>query len=136
MWTTAGGLLVVKSALGMALAFVAFAASRNHHRRFLNYGLSRRHMGLGVVLVVFAAATLVLAIALFRRARWARLGTFVVEGIAVVIALSRIGSAPRAVVLSIVLSAAVVALVALGTAEVTPTDPAPGPAPPSDPSAP
>jgi len=113
-WTVAGVILIVKAVLGGWAAVVVLAASRQHHRSFLNATITRRHGGLGLVLVVMTAATIVVAVGLLRRLSWARVAAYILEGVAIVTAVSRLGSSPGLAVLSMALSVAVIALVAVG----------------------
>ena len=114
-WRIAGAILVVKLVLGGWAAAVALAASRSHHRSFFGGYVERRHGGLGLVLVTLTVVTLVIAIGLFRRATWRRTATFELEGVAIALALTRLGSAPVLALFSIAVSVVVVVLVAIGS---------------------
>jgi uncharacterized membrane protein len=67
------------------------------------------------VLIVFVVATAVVAVALLTTRPWAAVAAYALEGLAVVLALTRIGTRPRAAVVALVLSAAIIALVRLGS---------------------
>jgi hypothetical protein len=116
-WTVAGAILVVKLVLGAWAASVALAATSSHNRSIFGTSLTRRHTGVGVALIVLTVVTLVVAIGLFRRAPWARLATFVLEGVAILLALTRLGSVPGLALISMALSVAVIVLVAMGPRE-------------------
>jgi hypothetical protein len=103
-------LLAVKAALGLWAGLVVITASRTHHRRFLTAVVRERHTGVGVVLLVLVAATVIVLVGLATRRTWGWFGAFVLEGVGVVVALTRIGSRPGLALLSIVFSAAVVGL--------------------------
>ncbi|MBV8296461.1 MAG: hypothetical protein JO085_06470 [Acidimicrobiia bacterium] len=109
-------LLVLKAALGFWLALVLFAASRAHPRSFLGAAIHRRVRGYGVVILLLAIASLVIAVELFRLRPWARTGAFVLEGISIAAALTRISARPGQVVVSLAFSAAVILLLLTSSA--------------------
>ena len=128
---TAGALLVLKAALGVWLALVLFAASRAHPRSFLGAAIHRRVRGYGVLILLVAIVSLVIALELFRLRPWARTGAFVLEGISIAAALTRIGARPGQVVVSLAFSAAVILLLLTSSASsALERVPSQGPSPP------
>jgi hypothetical protein len=113
-WSVAGVILLLKAVLGGWAGLVSLRATPLHHQHFFNATLTRRHSGPGVAVLVLTAATLIVAAGLFRRALWARWATFVLEGVAVIVALRYIGKVPGVAVVSMALPAAVVVLVVRG----------------------
>jgi hypothetical protein len=107
-------LLGLKALLGLWAAIVVLSASASRPRSFLGQAVHRRVAGVGFLLLVFVAATVVILVGLVQRASWAPIAAYVLEGLAVVLALTRIGTRPRAAILSLVLSAVIVTLVYLG----------------------
>jgi hypothetical protein len=110
---SAAVLLAIKASLGIWGGYVLVSASRAHHRSFLGETISTAHRNLGWALVTLAAVSLVMAVALVRAAPWARLGVFALETVGAVLALSRLVSHPRSSVVSLALSAVIVALVVM-----------------------
>lgn len=134
----AGVLLIIKAALGLWLGLVLLGASRVHHRRFLGAVIRRRAAGFGVLILLLAAVTLVVGIELLRVRPWSRSAAFILEGLSIVVALTRIGRRPGQVILSLVFSAVVILLLLTSDAAasfragpITPSG-----APPWDPPAP
>ena len=111
----AAALLGLKAVLGLWAAIVVLSASATRPHSFLGQAVRRRAGGIGFLLLVFVAVTVVVLIALVQGASWAPIATYVLEGLAVLLALTRIGSRPRAAILAIVLSAIIVTLVYLGS---------------------
>lgn len=68
-----------------------------------------------MILLLFVVATIVVIVALLRVRDWAPLAVYVLEGLAVLLAPTRIARRPGAAVLSLVLSVAIVSLVAAGS---------------------
>ena len=121
-------LLIIKGALGLWLALVLFVATRRHHRTFLGAQISSRARGLGLVVLILAVITLVIAIELLRLVPWSRIGAFVLEGASVVLALTRIGTRPGQAIVSIAFSVAIVVLLLTGSAIASLTRASSGPA--------
>ena len=111
----AAALLGLKALLGLWAAIVVLSASATRPHSFLGQAVRRRAAGVGFLLLVLVAVTVVVVVALLQRAAWAPVATYVLEGLAALLALTRIGSRPRAAILALILSAAIVALVYLGT---------------------
>jgi hypothetical protein len=119
-YKVAAGLLAFKAVLGLWAAVVLFSASRGRARTFLGAAVRRRAGGLGVVVLVFVAAAVVVVIGLWQARPWAPVSAYVLEAMAVLLALSRIGRRPGAALLSLALSAAIVSLVAAGSRSAPP----------------
>jgi hypothetical protein len=139
----AGVLLIIKAALGLWLGLVLIAASRTRHRRFLGAVIRHRAAAFGVLILVLTALTLVVGIELLRVRPWARTGAFVLEGISIVSALTRIGRRPGQVILSLAFSLVVILLLLTSDAAasfraspITPSGGAGPGAPPSPPGLP
>jgi hypothetical protein len=106
----AAAVLLVKAALGLWGAYALISASSHHYRRFLGGVIHSRHLFLGVLILVLAVLALVVATGLLAFRTWARIGAFVLEGVAVILALSRVGTRPGAAIVSLALSAVVIGL--------------------------
>ena len=124
-WTGAAVILIVKAVLGGWAGFALLVASRRHHRRFLNATITRQHTGIGLLILMMVAAAIVVAIALLRRLAWASVAAYAVEAVAIFAAITRIGETPGLSLLSIGLSVAVIALVAVGSPKLRPNGPTP-----------
>src|SRR2546423_7104009 len=101
----AATVLAVKAALGLWAGVVLLTASPSHHRSFLGQVIRERHRSTGVLLLVLVAASAIVVFGLVRLRPWAWVAALALEGVGVVLALSRIGSRPGAAVLSLALSA-------------------------------
>ncbi len=108
----AAGLLGLKAVLGLWAVVVLFSASTARPRTFLGAAVRRRAGGVAIVLLLFVVATVVVLVGLVQARSWAPVSAYVLEALAVLLALSRIGRRPGAAVLSLALSAAIVSLVA------------------------
>ena len=106
-------LRVLKAALGFWGAYALLTASPLHHRSFLGETISVRHGSLGMALAVLGVASAVIAIALLRLLRWARLATFGLEAVGTVLSLSRAGSRPTSSATTLALSVVIVGLLLL-----------------------
>ena len=115
----AAALLVLKALLGLWAAIVVLSASAARPHSFLGQAVRRRAGGLGFLLLVFVAATVVVVVGLVQGVSWAPVATYVLEGLSILLALTRIGTRPRAAVLALVLSAIVIALVYVGSSSRT-----------------
>ena len=111
----AAALLALKAVLGLWAAVVALTASATQPHTFLGQAVRRRAGGVGFVLLVFVAVTVVVIVGLVQGLSWAPIATYVLEGLAALLALSRIGTRPRAAILALILSAAIVTLVYVGS---------------------
>jgi hypothetical protein len=111
----AAALMALKALLGFWAAMVALTATSRRARRFLGQAVTHRAAGVGIILLVFVAATIAVAIGLVLSKSWAPIATYVLEGLAVLFALVKIANRPRAAILAIILSAVIVGLVALGS---------------------
>jgi hypothetical protein len=121
----AAALMALKALLGFWAAMVALTASSRRTRRFLGQAVTHRAAGVGLILLIFVAATIAVAVGLILSKSWAPIATYVLEGLAVLLALIKIANRPRAAVLAIILSAVIVTLVWLGSSRArTATTPA------------
>lgn len=111
----AAALLIIKALLGLWAAIVLLTASATRPHTFLGQAVSRRVRGAGLLALLLVVATVVIAVALSMGRPWGPPAAYVLEGLAVVLALTRIVTRPRAAILSLVLSALVVGLVASGS---------------------
>jgi hypothetical protein len=102
--------LAVKAGLGLWAAYALMTASRTHHRSFIGSAVTARHTGLGLLLLLLAAVSLVAVGALLSGRRWARASVFGIEGIGAALAISRIASRPASSLVSLGLSAVIVGL--------------------------
>lgn len=114
--TAAAVLLGVKAALGILLGLALVAASERRHLTFVGQTLAHRRAGLGLLLLILAALTIVVVVGLLRLSGAARIGAFVLEGLSIVLALTRVGSRPGLAVVSVAISAAVIVLLVTGSA--------------------
>src|SRR5438270_13237312 len=124
----AAGLLGLKALLGLWAAVVALTASATRPHTFLGQAVRRRAGGVGFVLLVFVAVTVVVIVGLVQGLSWAPIATYVLEGLAALLALSRIGTRPRAAILAPNLSAAIVHLVSVAPSPSAWRRPPPHPA--------
>lgn len=110
--TAAAGILLVKAVLGLWGAFVLMTASASHEKSFLGETISRRRTGLGLLILLLALITLVIGVQLLRYRPWARPSAIALEVVAIVLALTRLPNAVGPALVSIILSIAVITLVA------------------------
>jgi hypothetical protein len=108
--TVAAGILLLKAALGVWASIALLTASADNEQSFLGETIRNRRIGLGLLLLVLAAITLVVVVQLVRLRSWSRLAAIALEVVAVVLALTRIASATGPALVSLVLSAAVITL--------------------------
>lgn len=121
----AAGILGLKALLGLWAAVVLFTASSTQPHTFLGQAVRRRAGGAGFVLLVFVAATVAVIVGLLQARPWAATATYVLEGLAALASLTRIGRRPGAAILALALSAAVVTLVWMGSSRSRRTAPDP-----------
>ena len=114
--SAAAVLLGMKAALGVLIGLALLAVSSRRHFTFAGQTLAHRRGGLGLLLIVLAVITIVVLVGLLRLSAAARVGTFVLEGVSAVLALTRIGSRPGLAILSIGISVVVVVLLLSGSA--------------------
>jgi hypothetical protein len=112
-WTAAGVLLVIKAVTAGVVGLALVRATRRHHQKLLGQVIAEQHAALGWLVLALAAASVVMAVAVLQQRSWGRIGTFVLEGVSAVIALTRIPSRPGLALLSILFSAVVVLLLAV-----------------------
>lgn len=110
--TAAAAILLVKAVLGLWGAFVLMTASASHEKNFLGETVSKRRTGLGLVILLLALITLVVAVQLLRYRPWARPSAIALEVVAIILAITRVPNAVGPALVSIVLSVAVITLVA------------------------
>jgi hypothetical protein len=108
MVTVAAVVLALKAALGVWASYALLSASRTHHRCFLGGTVTSRHTGLGVLMFVLAAASVVVVAALALMRQRARMAAFALEGVGIILALSRLGTRPGSSLVSLVLSAVII----------------------------
>ena len=113
--TAASVLLGIKAALGVLIGLALLAVSSRRHFTFAGQVIAHRRAGLGVLLLILAVVTVVVLVGLVRLSAAARIGAFVLEGVSVVLALTRIGSRPGLSILSIGISIVVVLLLLTGS---------------------
>jgi len=113
--TAASVLLGIKAALGVLIGLALLAVSSRRHFTFAGQVIAHRRAGLGVLLLILAVVTVVVLVGLVRLSAAARIGAFVLEGVSVVLALTRIGSRPGLSILSIGISIVVVVLLLTGS---------------------
>lgn len=111
MLIAAAVLLAIKAVLGIWAAFALLTATRSDHKTFLGESIESRRTGLGLLVVALVIVTALVAFQLVRLRPWARLGAFVLEGAAIALAITRIGSAPGPAIISLLFSIAVIGLV-------------------------
>jgi hypothetical protein len=109
-FAAAGGLLAVKAVLGFWAAYALLTASKAHHRSFLGGTVSTKHTGLGLLLLLLAVASVVVAAGLLRAAPWGRTAAFALEGAGAVLAGSRLVAHPLSSTVSLALAAAIIGL--------------------------
>jgi hypothetical protein len=108
-------LLGIKAALGALIGVSLLAVSSRRHFTFAGQAIAQRRTGLGVLLLILAVITIVVLVGLLRLSAGARVGAFVLEGVSVVLALTRIGHRPGLAILSVGISVVVVVLLLGGS---------------------
>jgi len=114
--TAASVLLGIKAALGALIGLALLAVSSRRHFSFAGQVIVHRRAGTGLLLLILAVITVVVLVGLLRLSSAARVGAFVLEGVSVVLALTRIGTRPGLAIVSIAISAIVVVLLLTGSA--------------------
>jgi hypothetical protein len=108
--TVSAAILLLKAALGVWASIALLTASADNEKSFLGETIRNRRTGLGLLLLVLAAITVVVVVQLVRLKPWSRPAAIALEVVAVVLALTRIASATGPALVSLVLSAAVITL--------------------------
>ncbi|MGH2729325.1 MAG: hypothetical protein ACRDJI_01815 [Actinomycetota bacterium] len=109
--TAASGILLLKAALGLWGGFVLMTTSASDEKSFLGETITKRRTGLGLLILLLAAITVVVAVQLVRYKPWARPTAVALEVLGIILAATRLGSVLGAALVSIVLSVAVITLV-------------------------
>lgn len=109
--TVSAAILLLKAALGVWASIALLTASADNEQSFLGETIRNRRIGLGLLVLVLTAVTVVVAVQLVRLRPWSRAAAIALEVVAIVLALTRIASATGPVLVSLVLSAAVITLV-------------------------
>jgi hypothetical protein len=104
--------LALKAVLGLWAAWALVTASTDNQRSFLGADIDGRQIGLGTLVLGLAFVTLVVIFNLMRFRRWARWAAIVLESFAVVLALTLVGRAAGPALVAVVLSLAVITLLA------------------------
>jgi hypothetical protein len=73
------------------------------------------HVALGWFVFALVLVTIVVGVAVLLKHRWARIGAFVVEGVSIIAALTRLPSRPGLALASIAVSVVIVVLLAPAT---------------------
>jgi hypothetical protein len=109
--TVAAATVITAIQGGLAALVGLVFIGRGRRIRRLDVGLTGARMrGAGVVLLLAGVALIVVTVGLARLRPWARIGAFVLEGLSLVSSVLRLGGArPGAAVLSLVVSAGVIA---------------------------
>jgi hypothetical protein len=113
--TAASVLLGIKAALGILLGLALLAVSSRRHFSLAGQVIAHRRGGLGLLLLVLAVLTIAVVVGLLRLSVYARVGAFVLEGVSIVLSLTRIAHRPGLAILSIGISVVVIVLLLTGT---------------------
>jgi hypothetical protein len=109
--TAASAILLLKAALGLWAGFALLTASASHEKSFLGETITKKRTGLGLLILLLAVVTVVVAVQLLRYRPWARPSAVGLEVLGIILAVTRIGNAPAPALMAIVLSVTVITLV-------------------------